>query len=158
MTLMRTVSRLYLGCRRTPAFPSHDPGERVEGGGFNEIDISSTTKENHFHLHPNEFVLAQTLEFFDIPDTICSQYALKSSLARQGLEHNLAGWIDPGFNSSVLTLELKNARQYQYIPLWKGMRIGQLIFFDMHGPPLESYRIKGHYNGDKKVTRCKLRL
>jgi len=25
----------------------------------------------------------------------------------------------------------------------------------MHGPPLKSYKITGHYNGDKKVTGCK---
>jgi dCTP deaminase len=129
--------------------------EREEESGFIECDISQATKENPYRLLPNEFILAQTLEFFNVPENICSQYALKSSLARAGLEHNLAGWIDPGFNSSVLTLELKNAKRFQHIPLWPGMRIGQLIFFDMHGPPLKSYKITGHYNGDKKVTGCK---
>jgi dCTP deaminase len=86
---------------------------------------------------------------------VCAQYALKSSLARAGFEHLLAGWIDPGFSNSVLTLELKNARKYQPIPLWPGMRIGQIIFMQMDETPQVSYKQSGRYNGDRKVAMCK---
>ena len=132
--------------------------EAENSGKFVEVDISSTTKEDPYLLIPNEFILAQTLEFFDIPEAVCCQFALKSSGARLGLEHNLAGWVDPGFHNSVLTLELKNARRFKPIALWYKMRIGQLIFFDMHGSALHSYRKKGHYNNDAKVTECKQML
>ena len=120
-----------------------------------ELDPSVITKSNPFLLRPNEFVLGQTLEMFNVPDDICGQFALKSSLARAGFEHLLAGWIDPGFNSSVLTLELKNARQHKAIPLWPGMRIGQIIFMRMSSRPDVSYRDCGRYNGDKQVTGSK---
>ena len=120
-----------------------------------ELDPASITKNNPFLLLPNEFVLGQTLEIFNVPDDICGQFALKSSLARAGFEHLLAGWIDPGFNSSVLTLELKNARQHKAIPLWPGMRIGQIIFMRMSSRPDVSYRDCGRYNGDKQVTGSK---
>jgi dCTP deaminase len=120
-----------------------------------ELDPASITKNNPFLLRPNEFVLGQTLETFNVPDDICGQFALKSSLARAGFEHLLAGWIDPGFNSSVLTLELKNARQHKAIPLWPGMRIGQIIFMRMSSRPDVSYRDCGRYNGDKQVTGSK---
>ncbi len=120
-----------------------------------ELDPASITKNNPFLLRPNEFVLGQTLEIFNVPDDICGQFALKSSLARAGFEHLLAGWIDPGFNSSVLTLELKNARQHKAIPLWPGMRIGQIIFMRMSSRPDVSYRDCGRYNGDKQVTGSK---
>jgi dCTP deaminase len=120
-----------------------------------ELTPALITKDNPFSLHPNEFILAQTLEIFDIPDDICGQFALKSSLARAGFEHSLAGWVDPGFNSSVLTLELKNARQHRSVPLWPGMRIGQIIFMRMSSRPDVSYRDCGRYNSDKRVMGCK---
>jgi dCTP deaminase len=118
-------------------------------------DIINHTKENPYLLYPDEFILAQTLEVFNIPDTVSGQFALKSSLARSGFEHLLAGWIDPGFNNSVLTLELKNARKHQPLPLWPGMRIGQIIFMQMASTPDVSYRDSGRYNDDLTVTQCK---
>ena len=126
-----------------------------EDDDFELIDISSATKEDPWFLHPNEFVLGQTLEEFNIPDNLCATFALKSSLARAGFEHLLAGFIDPGFNNSVLTLELKNARTRTSLPLWPGMRIGQIIFHEMSSTPLKSYKETGRYNKDKQVTRCK---
>ena len=117
--------------------------------------IINHTKSNPYLLYPDEFILAQTLEVFNIPDNVSGQFALKSSLARSGFEHLLAGWIDPGFNNSVLTLELKNARKHQPLPLWPGMRIGQIIFMQMAATPDVSYRDSGRYNNDLMVTRCK---
>ena len=107
------------------------------------------------YLNPDEFVLAHTLETFNIPDHLAAQFALKSSVARAGLEHLLAGFIDPGFNNSVLTLELKNARRMERFPLWPGMRIGQIIFYTMDQVPLSSYSETGRYNGDASVAACK---
>ena len=128
----------------------------VEAGGeFELLDLSSATKDDPWFLRPNEFVLGQTLEEFNIPDNLCATFALKSSLARAGFEHLLAGFIDPGFNNSVLTLELKNARTTKSLPLWPGMRIGQIIFHEMSATPLKSYRESGRYNNDKQVTKCK---
>lgn len=122
---------------------------------YRAIDISDYTAQKPFCLSPNEFVLTHTLEKFFIPDCVAAQFALKSSLARSGFEHLLAGWIDPGFNNSVLTLELKNARNYGYLPLWPRMKIGQIIFMQMASPPEKSYSITGRYNNDASVTRSK---
>jgi dCTP deaminase len=125
------------------------------GDDLKLTDISKATKDNPWYLHPNEFILAQTQEEFNIPNILCATFALKSSLARTGFEHLLAGFIDPGFNNSVLTLELKNARTSKSLPLWPGMRIGQIIFQKMSKLPLKSYKESGRYNGDKQVTQCK---
>lgn len=127
----------------------------VEDGGLLPKDISEHTRSNPYLLHPNEFILAETAEVFNIPDYICAQFALKSSLARAGLEHLMAGYIDPGFNNSVLTLEFKNAKQFSAFPLWPGMRCGQIIFTEMSDVPQLSYRYTGRYNFDSKVSRCK---
>lgn len=127
----------------------------VEDGGLLPKDISGHTRSNPYLLLPNEFILAQSAEVFNIPDFICAQFALKSSLARAGLEHLMAGYIDPGFNDSVLTLEFKNAKRFSAFPLWPGMRCGQIIFTEMSDTPQVSYRYTGRYNHDAKVARSK---
>jgi dCTP deaminase len=127
----------------------------VEDGGLLPKDISDHTRSNPYLLLPNEFILAQSAEVFNIPDFICAQFALKSSLARAGLEHLMAGYIDPGFNDSVLTLEFKNAKRFSAFPLWPGMRCGQIIFTEMSDTPQVSYRYTGRYNHDAKVARSK---
>ena len=127
----------------------------VEAGGMLPKNISEHTRENPYLLLPNEFILAGTAETFNIPDFISAQFVLKSSLARAGLEHLLAGYIDPGFNNSVLTLEFKNAKQFSAFPLWPGMRCGQIVFTEMAEAPQASYRYTGRYNNDAKVSRSK---
>jgi dCTP deaminase len=115
------------------------------------LDISLHTQEQPYYLAPGEFVLAQTREMFNIPDDICAQFILKSSRAREGIEHLLAGFADAGFNNSVLTLELQNARRLHSVAIWPGMKIGQLVFMAMLAAPDVSYAVKGNYNGDKTV-------
>ena len=119
------------------------------------VSIEGATKDHPWLLYPNEFVLAHTLERFQVPSNVAGQFALKSSLARAGFEHLLAGYIDPGFWDSVLTLELKNARQYRPIPLWPGMRIGQVIWSKMQTVPKKTYRETGRYNNDSTVQENK---
>jgi dCTP deaminase len=114
------------------------------------IDISEYTKENPYLLHPGEFVLAETVEKFRIPDRISAQFVLKSSRAREGYQHLLAGWIDPGYRGR-LTLEIKNIRRYHAIPLYKNMRIGQIVFHHMSQVPVKSYAETGHYLDHDRV-------
>jgi dCTP deaminase len=68
----------------------------------------------------------------------------------------LAGWIDPGWHGSKLTLELQNARKMHSLPLYPGLKIGQIIFFEMSEKPLKSYAEVGHYNNDTKVSASKV--
>lgn len=117
--------------------------------------LGQRTMEDPYLLVPGQFVLGQTLESFNVPDNLNGQFILKSSRAREGLEHLLAGYIDPGFHGSVLTLELKNARQLHAIPLWPGMRIGQIVFSEMSEVPSLSYRLTGRYNNDPTVMESK---
>jgi dCTP deaminase len=135
-----------------------------------EIDIG---KRGYYDLEPGEFVLAQTEQVFHLPagnlPMICSgeqtqrkldyhpaiaaEFKLKSSLARAGLGHLLAGWADPGWTGSVLTLELKNETRYHHLRLTPGMKIGQVVLWS--GPPVPteaSYATRGQYNNDLKAT------
>ena len=122
---------------------------------FVNVDISHRTEKNPYRLMPGEFCLAETEEIFNIPDSISAQFVLKSSRAREGYENLLAGWVDPGFSGSRLTLELVNARRHWDLPLYSGMKIGQILFFKMSSIPLNSYSKVGRYNGDLKVTASK---
>lgn len=116
--------------------------------------IADCTKEKPYMLQPHEFVLAETLEEFHLPDCIAAQLALKSSRAREGLEHLMAGYVDPGYKGR-LTLELQNARTMHPIPLWPGMRIAQLVFHRMSMLPGKDYSMTGRYYGDQTVQASK---
>ena len=102
-------------------------------------------------LSPGSFCLAETRECFNLPDDISAQFVLKSSRAREGLNHLLAGWCDPGWHGSKLTLELKNERRYHDIPLYPGLKIGQMVFHVMSNIPVHSYALTGNYNNHLTV-------
>lgn len=109
-----------------------------------------------FKLYPGEFILAHSHEVFNLPNHISAQYALKSSMARIGLEHLNAGWCDAGWNGSSLTLELKNITRYHVIVLQHLDKIGQMCFFKHKTvKPEHSYATKGRYNGDRGVMGAK---
>lgn len=108
-----------------------------------------------YRMVPGQFVLAQTVETFHLPRFIAAQFMLKSSRARSGLEHLMAGYCDPGWRGSVLTLELHNSRQLHPVSLWPGMKIGQIVFHRMSQRPLRDYSKTGRYNGDQQVTASK---
>ena len=115
------------------------------------LDISDKTEDDPYKLLPGHFCLAETRELFNLPDDISAQFVLKSSRARSGLNHLLAGWCDPGWHGSKLTLELKNERRHCPIKLWPGLKIGQMVFHWMSNIPQASYRLTGHYNNHETV-------
>jgi len=113
-------------------------------------------REGYLDLAPGEFILTHTTNKFYMPDDLSAEYSLKSSLARNGLEHLLAGWIDPGFTNSVLTLEFKNVSRFNILRIRPGMKIGQVKFFRHTAVPAEqSYRVRGRYNNDSSVAGIK---
>lgn len=103
-------------------------------------------------LEPGEFILAHTVEIFNLPNYIGAEFRLKSSVARAGLDQALAVWCDPGWNSSVLTIELRNNTRYHVLVLEAGQKIGQIVFFK--GEPVPdgaSYAARGQYNNQLEV-------
>ena len=107
-------------------------------------------------LFPGQFMLAQSIEVFNLPNNVSAEYKLKSSMARVGLEHLTAGWADAGWSNSVLTLELKNMTQHHPIRIRPGDTIGQMTFFEHEEVPQDrSYSTRGRYNGDISVSGAK---
>jgi dCTP deaminase len=130
----------------------------IESAATSDMIPYPLSGHNHvfpYEMVPGQFVLAQTDVTLNIPPSLAAQFVLKSSRAREGFQHLLAGWIDPGFNGSVLTLELKNARQLHPVQIWPGLLIGQIVFDQMDGIPRRSYAETGRYNGDTTVQQSR---
>ena len=84
--------------------------------------------EQEFVLHPGEFALGCTLEYFKLPSDLAGRLDGKSTWGRVGLQiHSTAGFVDPGFEGA-LTFELQNVGRVP-IPLYPGMRVAQICFF-----------------------------
>ena len=117
----------------------------------NYIDLSSgePIKWKELYIKPGEAYLASTVEYIKMPNNIAGVLYLKSSLARLGLDHALAGWIDPGFEGN-LTLELHSHRP---IVLHAGQRIVQVVFYALNAPSENPY--DGKYKGQKGPTVAK---
>lgn len=116
------------------------------------LDISHHTQDNPYWVAPGEFFLAATQETFNLPDYIGAQFVLKSSRAREGWDHAEAGWCDPGWHGSKLTMEIQNSRRYHSLPIWPGLRMGQMKFILVSGTVERSYTVTGRYNNDSAVA------
>ena len=99
-------------------------------------------------LLPGQFVLATTMEYFELPDDLTAFVEGRSSLGRMGLFIQNAGWVDPGFQGEI-TLELFNANRCA-IELESGHRIGQLVFARMEKNALHPY--EGKYQRQRGAT------
>ena len=112
-----------------------------------EIKYKTITAEKYLIL-PGQFVLATTMEFFELPDDLTAFVEGRSSLGRMGLFIQNAGWVDPGFKGEI-TLELFNANRCA-IELTAGRRVGQLVFAKMDRTAQDPYN--GKYQGQTGAT------
>ncbi|WP_295070415.1 dCTP deaminase [Ruminococcus sp.] len=117
-------------------------------GSINYKTITTDT----YLLLPGQFVLATTMEYFELPDDLTAFVEGRSSLGRMGLFIQNAGWVDPGFKGEI-TLELFNANRCA-IELKAGRRVGQLVFAQMDDHALNPYN--GKYQGQKGATGSKV--
>lgn len=115
-------------------------------GEFIDLDNNQKLKSEKLTIYPGDAYLASTIEYFRFLTNIAGTVYLKSSLARQGLDHALAGWIDPGFEGNI-TLELHSHRE---ITLTAGQRICQVVFSLLDAPAVKPYA--GRYKGQVGPT------
>lgn len=107
---------------------------------------------SEYIIQTHEFILASTMEFVNIPDSMVARIEGKSSLARKGIMVHTAGFIDPGFEGQ-LTLEIVN--HGKPFPLMSGMRIAQLAFQWLDYPASRPYghpELGSHYHGQVGPT------
>ncbi|BGI50717.1 MAG: dCTP deaminase [Arsenophonus endosymbiont of Ceratovacuna japonica] len=110
-----------------------------------------------FFLHPNELVLAITLESVTLPNNIVGWLDGRSSLARIGLMvHITAHRIDPGWCGHIV-LEFYNSGKLP-LALRPGMIIGALSFETLSGSAERPYNIRQNakYKNQKNVIKNKV--
>ena len=112
-----------------------------------QIKYKTITADTYLIL-PGQFVLATTMEYFELPNNLTAFVEGRSSLGRMGLFIQNAGWVDPGFKGEI-TLELFNANRCA-IELKAGRRVGQLVFAEMDDFALNPYN--GKYQGQTGAT------
>lgn len=100
-------------------------------------------------IEPNGFVLASTIERFDLPHDILGRVCDKSSLARQGLcvQNTI---LEPGWCGHI-TLELTN-HSINPIDTIRGMPIAQVLFELLDEPTVSPYNGKYQDQPDYPVT------
>ncbi len=74
--------------------------ESAENLNMRPLSIAGRTSDNPYELKPGQFILAQTIEVFNMPENIAGLFFLKSSRAREGYENLHAGYADPGWHGS----------------------------------------------------------
>lgn len=116
--------------------------------GYHEFD------QPVIFLHPDQCVLASTLEEVKVPAFMVARVEGKSTWGRRFLQvHSTAGFIDPGFHGRI-TLELRNngPRVLRLIP---GDYIAQLSFdfLDKNcDRPYGHKELNSHYQGQQYAT------
>lgn len=123
---------------------SHDvtDAERVQQVEKRLYDRVRMNYHSQFMLHPNQLILAVTLEYVSLPGDIFCLVASRSSWGRLGLVVATAAVVQPGFKG-CLTLELANLSDSP-ITLYPGLLVGQLVFHEMKTPHAAVYQ--GRYD------------
>lgn len=115
---------------------------------YSDIFYDHSDGTKHVCFKPDIFFLCSTVEYVKVPVTHCAFINMRSSLARKGLGHKMAGFIDPGFEGQV-TLELETNR---LVDVKLGERIVQLIYMRLTEPTVKPY--KGKYLGQRGPTEA----
>ena len=121
--------------------------------GLRSVDLTQG-----FTLPPGGWILTDVEELISIPSNIEAQVILRSSAARKGWDHALAGFVDPGYglgNPSRLTLEFVNCLKYHSLHIQTGMEMVQIKFSLLAEVPDRGYDQTGRYHGAKSVEGCK---
>ncbi|MBI3954919.1 dCTP deaminase [Candidatus Gottesmanbacteria bacterium] len=120
----------------------------------NEIKI----KENEpFILQPADFVLATTIESFELPDDLLARLEGRSSLGRLGIVvHSTASIFEPGWKGKVV-MELGNMGRMP-VALYAGMRVCALTFEELSSPADIPYNRKksAKYLGQEEPLPSKI--
>ena len=136
---------IRLGTHFSQFYERPTPIDSMEG--LEETATFDFNKENGgvVTMDSGDFLLADTMETFDIPDYLYGQLHGRSSLGRLGIQiHSTAGLLDCGFTGDIV-LELSNVSP-RAVNLYPGMRIGQVVFHRLESRANNPY---SEENGNK---------
>lgn len=149
---------IHLACKEldlvVPYVPEHVNPASIDltlGDTFINKKTGETFQvQDSITILPGDFYLGHSQEYVRIPDYVAASLSLKSTRARQGLDHSLAGWVDSGYQGR-LTMEFST---HVPITLKVGDRVAQLVFFQMVEAAQKPYQ--GRYQCDITVSDAKL--
>lgn len=124
----------------------------IGDGKWKDIDLSQFSINNPYLIRPGEFMLISTFENIEVPNGYIIELKLKSSRAREGYNHSLAFHIDPGWKG-ILTMEVSNVTRYTRLPIYPGLRFGQMIIHQTDKLSTNPY--VGKYMNASTVERSK---
>ncbi len=120
-------------------YPYIDPFDKKLGGEMTkEVEIN---EGEPFILQPSDFVLATTIESFELPDSLLARLEGRSSLGRLGIVvHSTASIFEPGWRGKVV-MEMGNLGRMP-VALYPGMRVCALTFEELSSPSQVPYNKK----------------
>lgn len=133
---------------RTPLI---DPRGQIDWEEFTRV--ITVEDDQPFIMHPNELVLAVTVEEISLPPDILGRLEGRSSLGRLGIiVHGTAPMFYPGFTGRCV-MELGNIGPMP-VALYPNMRICSMTFERLSSPTSRPYR--GKYAGQSGPIGSKL--
>lgn len=120
-------------------------------GRWIDLCLDGTTTENPAWIVPGEFWLVPTFETLAVPVDLAMELKLKSSRAREGYNHSLAFWFDPGWYG-VGTMELSTL--CGRIPIFHGMKIAQIIYHKLDESCDKPYQGKYQKASSVENSKC----
>lgn len=119
-----------------------DP-KNIEEGTYEELETDK------LWIPPHGFVLARTVETFDIPRNVLAICMGKSTYARCGIIVNVTP-LEPEWRGKV-TLEFSNTTNGPR-PLYAGEGACQFLFFEGSTPEISYADRKGKYQDQEQIT------
>lgn len=123
---------------------------------FYSFDDDFEISKNHVRnfLRPGLFTLGSTREYIKLPNNLSGIVYGRSSIGRNGLIIENAGFIDPGFEGNI-TLELLNCTKTP-MQLKEGMRICQIVLMETQGVIRGYGEQKNKYQGQIGPTGSRI--
>lgn len=127
----------------------------VEGADdLQEISLLGTSLAEPLLVPPGGWVLCDVGQYLRLPPDVEAQVILRSSAARAGWDHALAGYVDPGYHGR-LTLEFVNCLRWKSLPLYQGQQLVQLRIYQLDRAPAADYSLTGRYHQANRVEANK---
>jgi len=137
-----------LGCHLGPCSADLTLGPQIRAYREQAQSLYTLAEGVPLTLHAGWFYLVSTHEVLCVPPTHCAFVHMRSSLARQGLGHKMAGLIDPGFCGQV-TLELEASLD---VTVLVGAPLVQVTFHRLMAETTRPYA--GRYQGQRGPTEA----
>ena len=131
--------------------PFIDPRGPIDWDSFTHV--VTVPEGQPFIMHPQELVLAATIEEISLPADVLGRLEGRSSLGRLGIiVHGTAPLFYPGFSGRAV-MELGNIGPMP-VALYPGMRICSFTFEKLPSPSSRPYR--GKYSGQQGPVGSRL--